>query len=443
MNALALRLYRLALLLLVPLALLHLWWRGRRLPAYRRHWGERFGLAPGAIAAPGQRPTVWIHAVSVGETRAAQPLVEALLARPSPPQVLMTHGTPTGRATGEQLFGTRVARCYLPYDLPGAVARFLGRHRPVAGILMETELWPHLLLEARRRGVATFLVNARLSEASARGYRRVARLSRLALEALDGVAAQAPADAARLEALGARHVVVTGSLKFDVSPPDSARDAGRRLRALAGARRPVLLAASTREGEEALLLDQLPQLAPPETLLVLVPRHPQRFEAVAALLSGAGVSFQRRSAHEPVRPETRVLLGDSMGEMFAYYAAADVAFVGGSLLPLGGQNLIEACAVGTPVLVGPHTFHFADIAAQACESGAALVVADAGLLMRQASALLADPDRRAAMGQAGLDFTRRHQGATARVMAMLDPCLPREPGPAAAREPGSRSPPPR
>ncbi|MEI7967415.1 MAG: lipid IV(A) 3-deoxy-D-manno-octulosonic acid transferase [Betaproteobacteria bacterium] len=417
MNRLVAWAYTACIHALVPLALMHLWWRGRRQPAYRCNVGERFGRYGGS--APGAGPSVWIHAVSVGETRAAQPLVKAIRARHPGLRIVMTHTTPTGRETGDQLFGDAVERIYLPYDLPFAVAAFLDRYRPVAGVLMETELWPNLLQAARRRGVPVALVNARLSERSARGYRRVARLTRMALECLAGVAAQTAADAERLVALGARGVTITGSMKFDIAPPDSAVALGRVLRERFGAARAVLVAASTREGEEALLIPALAGL-PAGTLTVLVPRHPQRFDEVAGLLAGAGVPFERRSAETPVAPGTRVVLGDSMGELFAYYAAADVAFVGGSLLPLGGQNLIEACAMGTPVLVGPHTFNFQDITAEARRTGAAREVPDAAALVATVADLLAQPEERRRMGEAGRAFATAHRGATDRVMDMLE-----------------------
>ena len=276
MNRLALAVYRLVLRALVPAALLHLWWRGRRQPAYRLHIAERFGRYEGA------RPQrcLWIHAVSVGETRAAQPLVKKLAERYPDHRILMTHTTPTGRETGESLFGDTVARIYLPYDLPGAVASFMDHFRPAMGILMETELWPNLTMAAARRGIPVFLVNARLSEKSARGYRRMARLTRMTLGHLAGIAAQTPADAQRLQSLGARTVEIAGNLKFDIEPPRSAREQGQRLRHLFGTARPVFLAASTREGEELLLLSSLSRLQPRDALFVIVPRHPQRFADV-------------------------------------------------------------------------------------------------------------------------------------------------------------------
>ena len=411
--------YRLLFWVALPYIVLRLWRLGRRQPEYRRHAGERFGrYAP----AP-QQPVVWIHAVSVGETRATEPLIRELTARYPGHAILLTHMTPTGRATGEELYGDRVSRCYLPYDAPFAVARFLDHFRPRLGIIMETELWPNLILACRSRGIPVFLANARLSEKSAAGYARVGSLARATLEALAGISAQSDADAERLRALGAPRVEVTGSVKFDIAPPPEQLALGAELRARFGADRPVFLAASTRQGEEAIVLDALERVEVPGLLAVIVPRHRQRFDEVAAELQGRGIPFQRRSEGAAVAPETRVVLGDSMGEMFAYYAACDLAFVGGSLLPLGGQNLIEACAVGKPVLVGPHTFNFEEAARLAVEAGAALRVADGPALATGVVRLFQDPAQRRAMAEAGAAFAARHRGATARIMAMLAPAL--------------------
>jgi 3-deoxy-D-manno-octulosonic-acid transferase len=359
-----------------------------------------------------------VHAVSVGETRAAEPLVAALRARYRNCRILLTHTTPTGRRTSQELFGESVLRAYLPYDLPLATQGFLQHYRPRAGLLMETELWPNLIAACVRARVPLLLVNARLSERSARGYRKVRALAAPAFAALSGVGAQTQADAERLRALGARDVSVTGNLKFDRGPADADLAAGQTLRTLLGARM-VFLAASTRDGEEALVLEAIRE-APPQVLTVIVPRHPQRFDEVARLLERHGVPYQRRSARSAVEPGTRVLLGDSMGEMYAYYAACDVAFIGGSLLPLGGQNLLEACAVGKPVLIGPHTFNFAEASAAAITAGAALRVDTAQDLARELTALSGDAQRRERMGSAGRELMQRHRGATQRTLELLE-----------------------
>jgi 3-deoxy-D-manno-octulosonic-acid transferase len=405
---------------LLPAAVLRLLWRGRKEAGYRQHVRERFGWYRGD---PPEKPVVWVHAVSVGETRAAEPLVRALMRAYPACRILLTHTTPTGRRTGEALFGDSVMRAYLPYDSPGAVARFLDHYRPRAGIVLETEVWPNLVHGARTREVPIYLVNARLSEKSLNGYLRVAAFARDTFAAFTAIAAQTDEDAERLSSVGAVNLQVTGNLKFDVSVPAAQLELGQHWRA-SYERQRVLLAASTRDGEEALLIDALDEL-PPDALLVVVPRHPQRFEEVAALLEARGVRYARRSANAALARDTRVLLGDSMGEMFAYYAACDVAFIGGSLLPYGAQNLIEACAVGKPVLIGPHTYNFAEAASRAMETGAARSVDNAKDLMRNAGALLANNAELERMGERGIEFTRAHRGATERVMRMLEGVLER------------------
>ncbi|GAB3462872.1 lipid IV(A) 3-deoxy-D-manno-octulosonic acid transferase [Massilia terrae] len=410
-------LWRLAL----PVALARLWWRGRKEPGYRQHWAERLGLN-GAPLPP--RLTIMVHAVSVGETRAAEPLVEALLAGWPGCRILLTHMTPTGRATGAALFkqhGERIVQSYLPYDTPGMVRRFLRHFAPRVCILMETEVWPNLIAACAEAGVPVALVNARLSERSLRRGRRAGPVMLDAARMITLAAAQTEADAERIKSLGTPEVAVTGSIKFDVTPPQAALDKGAWLRARCGAR-PILLCASTREGEEALILDAFLRLPsrPPGMLLAIVPRHPQRFDEVARMIESRGLSLQRRSSlGDGDTVQADVLLGDSMGEMFAYFASCDCAFIGGSLLPLGGQNLIEAAAVGKPVLVGEHTFNFLQATEEAVAMGAALRVRDADELLAQASALLADPAARARMGELALAFAGHHRGATLRTVELL------------------------
>ncbi|QNA97620.1 lipid IV(A) 3-deoxy-D-manno-octulosonic acid transferase [Massilia sp. Se16.2.3] len=410
--------------LALPLVLGRLWWRGREEPGYRAQVGERLGFY-GARPAP--RMTFMVHAVSVGETRAAEPLVEALLARWPDCRVLLTHMTPTGRATGRALFarhGERVIQSYLPYDTGFMVRRFLRHFAPRICILMETEVWPNLIDSCAKARVPVAPVNARLSERSLRRGQRFGTLMGEAARAITTVAAQTGQDAARIRSLGAPRVAVTGSIKFDVVPPEAVPEKGAWLRARFP-QRPVLLCASTRDGEEALILDAYARMheRPKGMLLVLVPRHPQRFDEVAELVRARGLRLQRRSQLSEAMPgvlvEADVLLGDSMGEMFAYYAACDCAFIGGSLLPLGGQNLIEACALGKPVLVGEHTFNFLDATEEAVASGGAVRVADAGDLLDRAVALLGNTDERAAMGAQAAAFAARHRGATLRTVELL------------------------
>ena len=414
--------YTLLWWLLLPVLPLRLWWRGRREPGYRANVGERFGFYRGAAHATG---ALWIHAVSLGETRAIAPLIERLQREAPARPILLTHMTATGREAGRTLFGDRVMQAWLPYDVPFAVRRFLEHFRPRAGLLVETELWPNLTAAVARTDVPLLLINARLSERSAQGYRRVALLSRPLLRAIAGIAAQSEADAGRLRDLGAQHVVVTGNLKFDVAVTPAQRHQGAALRALFGADRPVLMLASTRDGEEALLLDALARTdaLPAATLIVIVPRHPQRFDAVAALLDERRVPYARRSANAPIGASTRVVLGDSLGEMFAYYGACDVAFVAGSLLPLGGQNLIESIAAGVPTLIGPHMFNFAEASEAALAAGAALRIRDADEMFAVAARLLGDRGERERMRENAQTFIAAHRGAIDRLWAWLEPRL--------------------
>lgn len=448
--------YTLLLYLLLPLMPIKLLWRGLRQPEYLQHWGERFGIYTGQPRTPGAH-VIWLHCVSVGETRAAAPLVKELQARYPDRRILLTHATPTGRAAGEQLFGDAVQRVYLPYDVPGAVQRFLWHFQPAIGLLMETELWFNLIAACRQRNIPLLLVNARLSQRSADGYAKVGRLTAGGLRNLAAIAAQTEPDAERLRGLGALDVAVLGNLKFDVKPPADATIQGEALRGQLGAGRPVFLAASTREGEETLILDAIAKAQIPDLLTVIVPRHPQRFDEAAELLCRRGITFVRRSeltahlaadresesnegapqaAHSArqstaeetdkvsVKQETTAMLGDSMGEMFTYYAACDIAFIGGSLLPFGGQNLIEACAVGKPVLIGAHTFNFAEAAELAIKAEAALRVENMEELAAALKALFSDMAKRQAMGAAALAFSNSATGATERIAELVSTYLP-------------------
>lgn len=412
-------LYSVGLALATPLVCLYLLYRSIRQPAYRRHWSERFGFY--GRSRP-DRKLIWIHAVSVGETQAAGPLVEAISRALPSYAILLTHMTPTGRATSAALFGERIECAYIAYDYPWAVRRFLAHFKPSLGILLETEVWPNLLAATERALVPVMLINARLSERSYRKASRFGQLLRPAWGALCEVLAQSDADALRLRRLGAQHVLVTGNLKFDVTPPPAQLALGEEfIRRLSG--RPVLLLASTREGEESLLLDALEHVdLPPSTVVVMVPRHPQRFEEVAALIADRGLSFERRSDNRAAI-QARVWLGDSMGEMFAYYRTATVAYVGGGLLPFGTHNLIEPCAVGCPILLGPYTYNFEQAATDAIEAGAALRVHHAVELMQRAAEVLGDTELRAQMAHNAMRFALAHRGATARAMVRVEAIL--------------------
>ena len=410
--------YSLLLWLLLPLVPLRLLWRGLRQREYWLHSPERFGF----FTVTTSQPVIWLHCVSVGETRAAVPLVQALQAQYPNHRLLLTHGTPTGRATSEQLFGDRVLRCYLPYDVPFAVKRFIRHFRPRLGLLMETELWFNLIHHCYQQDMPVLLVNARLSEKSAHRYAKIRQLIGMGLQQLAAIGAQTEHDAGRLRALGARQVKVTGNLKFDAAQPEPD---SKNLRLMFGRGRPVFLAASTRDGEESLILQAVESLKIPHLLTVIVPRHPQRFDEVAGLLEKQGISFVRRSSldnHETL-DGVHVVLGDSMGEMTAYFSACDLALIGGSLLPYGGQNLIEACALGKPVLIGPHTYNFEEAAIQAVNCGAAERVADVSGLAHAIEHLFAHPMLLQAMGNAGLEFTARNRGATERTMDLIKPLL--------------------
>jgi 3-deoxy-D-manno-octulosonic-acid transferase len=404
----------------LPWLPLRLWWRGRSEPGYREHVAERFGHYP-AGSSRDDAGLLWLHAVSVGE-RARQPRWCNACGTHTRGD---DHDAHDGDRAGD---GTRALRRpdragVLPYDFFRGAPH--DHFRPVAGFLLETGLWPNLVA-GRTLKDPVYLVNARLSS-SCRGYARFAPITRPMLGRLAGVAAQSEADATRLSVLGAPAPIVTGNLKFDVSVPPEAGELAVDLRRRYGSSRLVWVAGSTRDGEEALILDALARRPlPKETLLVIVPRHPQRFAAVAELLRSRGVPFVRRSELDsaPVTADVAVVLGDSMGEMLAYYAAAAIAFVGGSLLPLGGQNLIEPLAVGTPVLIGPHTFNFTDASQGAIEAGAAQRVADANALVETAAVLLGDDARRAAMSRAAGAFHALHAGAADRLWGWLASRLP-------------------
>ena len=428
-------LYSLAWLLATPLAMAYLLWRSIRQPAYRAHWAERFGWHP---RRAGSQPLIWLHAVSVGETRAAQPLVKALAAKYPQAHVLITCMTPTGRETARELFakplGERFHQAYLPYDQAGAQRRFLKAWRPQVGLLMETELWPNLMAAATEANVPVALVSARLSQKSLdRGLRQRALIVPAA-QRLSCVLAQSEGDAARIAQLGRPVDGVTGNLKFDNAPDAALLDRGRGWRARIG--RQVVLAASTRDGEEALILDAWQRLAisPSRShtdtadaampLLVIVPRHPQRFDAVVREAEVTGLRVARRAALDDPQFDASsidVLIGDSMGEMDAWYALADVTLMGGSWLPFGSQNLIEPCAVGCPVLLGPSIFNFADAATGAIAAGAAVQCQTIDAAIDSALALLSNAPERSAMAKAGAAFASEHRGATQRTMAALEP----------------------
>ena len=408
---LALAAYTFAQRQLLPANQLRYWLRGRKEPGYRLAMRERLGFGP--QIAPG---SIWLHAVSLGETRAASALVDALRLRQPEMRLLLTHGTATGREAGQALMRNGDRQSWLPLDTPGAVRRFLLRTRPAVGVLMETEVWPNLLHGAEARGVPMVLANARLSAKSARQGERFAALMRPAAEAVADVLAQTEDDAGRLRAAGARRVAVSGNLKFDVRPSPALLSRGKRWHAALA--RPVLLAAITREGEEAELMREWGGIRGGKPFLIVVPRHPQRFDEVEALLVAGGLRVARRSSWGETPPDAALKvdawLGDSLGEMPQYYGSADVALLGGSFMALGGHNLIEAAACGCPIVMGPSTFNFAEAAKQAVLAGAAWQEPDMAHALQRALALMGGTEQAVASAHA-LAFASTHKGAADRM----------------------------
>jgi 3-deoxy-D-manno-octulosonic-acid transferase len=433
--------YQLGWHLLLPLVLLRLWWRGRKDPGYRQAIAERFGFSqaiqPGAI---------WIHAVSVGETRAAQPLIESYLQQGK--SILLTCMTPNGRRTGAAIFADAIAQgrlqqVYLPYDLCWSVERFLKAAKPEMGLFMETEAWPTIVFRAAEIKLPVFLINARLSERSARRVARFGNAGRSLFQAFAGILAQTELDAERYRLLGVKHCEVVGNLKFDVVLNPTLVEYGLAWHAhLEKNNRLMVCAASTREGEEAIILEAWQALlqmhtevsastSSPQPLLCIVPRHPERFAEVAELIRTSGLTVLQRSEmdldaadlHNWIDLNTAVVLGDSMGEMPLYYCASDLVVMGGSLVPLGGQNLIEACAAGCPVILGEHTFNFQQASQDAVDCGAAMRVGGHGSLAAELAdamnRILQDKGQRQAMSEAALRYAAEYRGATTRIMAAL------------------------
>jgi 3-deoxy-D-manno-octulosonic-acid transferase len=416
--------WRIVVYLLLPYAIGNLIWRGLRYRKYWRRWPERFGFVPRLRG----RRALWVHAVSVGEVRSAAPLVAALVERYPSHRVVVTTMTPTGSEQVRDLFGDHVDHCYVPYDFPDAVRRFFDRVRPEVAVVAETEFWPNIFAECGRRRVPLLLVNGRVSQASLRGYLRVPNIARAMLANADLLCAQTRVDAQRLRNLGApEHLVhVTGNLKFDVELPVALLDEARSLRAQWGRARPVWIAASTHAGEERKVLDAYAELKrrQPELLLVLVPRHPERFLGVARLCRHRGFATALRSRTPGALPAgTEILVGDTMGELQRLYAAADVAFIGGSLVPHGGQNLLEACAVEVPVVFGPHMFHFEEISAMALERGAARQVLDARGLVDAVALYFEQPELRRVAGRAAHTLVADNRGALDRTLSFVEATL--------------------
>ena len=412
-------LYTLLLYLALPLVLARLFWRGFKAPDYRRRWPERLGLLP-TISGP---PCIWIHAVSVGETRAALPLIRALLARYPERPLLVTTTTPTGSRQVRAELGSNVRHGYVPYDLPDAVMRFLRRARPALAIIMETELWPNLFHHCHRRRIPLIVANARLSPRSARGYTRVPGLTAATLACATRIAAQSEADAARFIALGAapKKVQVMGNIKYDLTLPEDLPPRARALRQALGKKRLILLGASTHVGEDEALLEVYGHLHQglPELLLLLVPRHPERFASVAELCRRRGLRTLLRSQDQRCGGDTRVFVGDTMGELLLFYAVADIAFVGGSLVPVGGHNVLEPALLGVPVLFGPYMFNFAEASERLIAAGAAWQVTNTDELTVVCQRLLNDPRLRRAAGEKGQGVVQHQRGALTTLLALV------------------------
>ena len=416
-------LYTFLFTLLVPVYLLRLYWRGFKAPSYRKRWLERLGV----FEAPLEQNGIWVHAVSVGEVLAVAQLVGRLLDRYPDMPLLITTTTPTGADRVKALFGNDVIHRYAPIDLPWVVRRFLEAFQPRLLILVETEIWPNLIYHAKSEGVPTLLANARLSVKSAQGYHRVAELTREALRNLTLIAPHAEADAERFQTLGARpdRIEVTGSIKFDVHLPGSLLERVDVLRREWGGQRPVWIAASTHEGEDELMLKAHATVREvlPEALLVLVPRHPERFDRVGQLVQEAGFTLIRRTQQQPCEEDTSVFLGDTMGELTLFLGASDVAFIGGSLVPHGGHNILEATAQGVAVLFGPHMFNFAEISELFLQHQAAVQIDSVEALAGQVIKWLSDASERSRVGEAGRELVEKNRGALDRLTRLVDRLL--------------------
>jgi len=418
-------LYTLIFYLALPLVLVRLFIRSFKAPAYRRHWAERFGVLPFTIP----KKSIWIHAVSFGESVAATPLIEHLLQKHPATPIVITNTTPTGRGYIRKKFEGRLKNAYFPYDTPVTLKRFYRHANPMCLVIIETELWPNLLRFCHQHDVKTILANARLSERSAKGYARWPKLVTPMMHELSFVAAQDKAGGQRFVALGLapEKLVVTGSIKFDLPIPEDIDQKAAVLKQILG-KRPIWIAASTHEGEEKHILaaHQLIRKQCPNALLLWVPRHPERFEPVKTLCEKASLGVITRSNGKPCTKDTAVFVGDTMGEMLLFYAAAQIAFIGGSLIPIGGHNMLEAAALEVPVLTGPNVQNFTQIAKQLKEARALKVVQNSKALATEVITLFEDESQRTAMGQAGATIVAENRGALKRLCALVDQVIPSE-----------------
>ncbi len=420
-------LYTFIFIIALPVIFIRLWLKDKKVPGYRVRWPERFGIFP-PINEP--KTLFWIHAVSVGEVIAATPLIQRLL-KEDQLALIITTMTPTGSARVQDTFGNRVHHVYAPYDLPWTVSAFLNKVRPALAIIMETELWPNTLQACSQHNIPTLLANARMSERSARGYERFHKTTQKLINLINHVAVQNTEDGDRFLSLGLEEprLSITGSIKFDINIEHSTRNAANELKACyAGLNRPVIIAASTHDGEDSIILQAFHRvlLKHPNALLVLVPRHPERFEAVFDL-SVKSFETIRRSSHQKPHAQTQVVVGDTMGEMMLLYGCADIAFVGGSLIEHGGHNMIEPACWGVPVLSGPHTYNFADISKRLIECGGMVTTQNETQLSQQICYWLENKEERLSAGAQAHAFTEQNRGALDRLMSLVQPYLPPSP----------------
>jgi 3-deoxy-D-manno-octulosonic-acid transferase len=415
-------LYTIVMYLLAPAMLYRLASRGLRYREYFERWRERFGFSDVQL-----KDSIWVHAVSMGEVNAALPLIDALMARYAGTKFVITTWTPTGSERVRRVYGDRVINLYLPYDLPISIRRFLDRVRPRVALIMETEIWPNLFFECEARGIPLIIANARLSEKSLRGYSPIRPLVKRALAGVSYIAAQSATDAERFTELGApsAHLGVIGNLKYDMTVPKHLLEDAAAMRDAWGARRPVWIAASTHDGEELPVLQAHAEILRrfPDALMLIVPRHPERFKPVALACRSFGFVTRTRSEDTIATTDTQCFVVDTLGELLNFYAAADVAFVGGSLVPIGGHNVLEAAALGVPIVVGPYMFNFAEINANLTEAGAVLKVLDGGELGAAVTRLFADGELRKQVGVAAQQAFEREQGSVLRTLAIVEQSL--------------------
>ncbi len=409
--------YSLLVYFLLPFTVFKLIYRGFKQPDYLKHWDERYGfysLSTKKVWA--KRKTLWIHAVSVGETKAAIPFIQLFLKKYPGHHLLITHGTPTGRATSIDIKHNRITRIYLPFDTVDATQRFLNTFKPELGFLLETELWFNLIHQAHQKSIPLYLVNARLSEKSFQLYKKISLLIKPSLQELKGVLAQTSNDAKRFESLGGRNVEVMGNLKFDVTPPrDINKKSATLKKHLHLKNQSVLLIASSRQDEEEMILQSLLKLPIKNLITIFVPRHPQRFKEVELMLKKYRVSFIKRSDKKIKAKPYQFILGDSMGEMYSYYNLANIALMGGTILPYGGQNLIESMAINVPVILGPHTYNFHDVSNEAIRLGAATRIQTLDQLEKVLPQMLQSSSQ-SNMKKACHEMMRAHQGATLKIL---------------------------